>query len=304
MATSNGTGLRILWASDGSESALSAVPMLRRLVLPSTRRLLVLSVAPHSFIAGARPAPGQLLKVSAALKRRALAEAEQEAQRSATELDPVDVEVAARSTWGSPITEVLRQSRLDSSDLIVLGAKGHSNLRLILLGSVSQGVVQHATRPVLIARPSASDLSEVVVGFDGSPHARRAVEFLDAMELAPDIAVRLVFVIEPMLLPDGMPREFRKLAEQNADRIDERRLHSAREGLNLMAQKLRASGRRVETEAVEGLSGPTLDAIAARHGAALIVVGSRKPARERHYLLGSTAEKLVRHSRASVLVVR
>jgi nucleotide-binding universal stress UspA family protein len=35
-----------------------------------------------------------------------------------------------------------------------------------------------------------------------------------------------------------------------------------------------------------------------------VAVGSRKPSRVRHYLLGSTAERLVRHCAASVLVVR
>jgi nucleotide-binding universal stress UspA family protein len=304
MATPNGPGLRVLWASDGSESARTAIPLLRRAVLPATQRLVILSVAPHSFISGARPDPRLLLKVTPAIKRRALFEAEQEAQRSVTELDPVDTEIVALSCWGNPISEVLRQARLDGSDLIVLGAKGHSDLKLILLGSVSQGVVQHATRPVLVARRSASDLREVVVGFDGSPQARRAVEFVERLSLAADIAVRLVFVIEPLVLPEGMPREFRRMASENAENIDERRLHNARTGLNLTAQKLRASGRRVDTEVVTGQSGPILDAVAAQHRAGLIVVGSRKPARERHYLLGSTAEKLVRHSQASVLVVR
>jgi nucleotide-binding universal stress UspA family protein len=304
MATPNGSGLRVLWASDGSADALSAIPLLRRLVLPATQRLVVLSVAPHSFLSGSRPEPRLLARVSATLKRRALVEALQEAQRSATELDPVDTVVAAVSRWGNPINEVLRHARLDSSDLIVLGAKGHSNLRLILLGSVSQGVVQHSTRPVLIARPSASDAREIVVGFDGSTHSRRAIDFVERLDLAPDISLRLVFVIEPLLLPDGMPREFRRLATENAENIDERRLHNARVALNVTAQNLRKSGRRVDTEVVLGESGLVLEEVARRHGAALIVVGSRKPARERHYLLGSTAEELVRHSQTSVLVVR
>ena len=48
MATPNGSGLRVLWASDGSENARSAIPLLRRLVLPATRRLAVLAEAERS----------------------------------------------------------------------------------------------------------------------------------------------------------------------------------------------------------------------------------------------------------------
>ncbi len=58
------------------------------------------------------------------------------------------------------------------------------------------------------------------------------------------------------------------------------------------------------TEVLAGPAGPELDACARKHGADLIVVGSRKPSAARHFLLGSTAEKLVRHAHTSVLVVR
>lgn len=304
MALTNGAGLRILWATDGSETSRSAVPLLRNLILPSTLRLSVLSVAPHSLISGARPDPGFLTRSTPAARRRGLLEAEHVAQRAISELDPSSLEVEAISRWGNPIQEILRAARADGSDLIVLGAKGHSDLRLVLLGSVSQGVVHNATRPVLIARPAADTPSQVVVGFDGSNPARRAVEFLERLNLSASVLVRLVFVIEPFLLPDRMPSAYRRQAAANAQHIDERRLHEARFALDATASVLRAAGRRVETEVLTGPSAPILDAAAVRHGAGLIVVGSRRPSPARHYLLGSTAEKLVRHSRASVLVVR
>jgi len=304
MALTNGGGLRVLWATDGSETSRSAVPLLRYLILPSTLRLTVLSVAPHSMISGARPDPVFLTRTTPAARRRALLEAEHVAQRAISELDPSSVEVEAISKWGNPIHEILRAARADGSDLVVLGAKGHSDLRLVLLGSVSQGVVHNATRPVLIARPAADAPSQVVVGFDGSNPARRAAEFLERWNLSAAVLIRLVFVIEPFLMPDRMPSAYRRNAVENAQHIDERRLHEARFALDATARLLRNTGHRVETEVVNGPSAPVLDAAAVRHGAGLIVVGSRKPSPARHYLLGSTAEKLVRHSKASVLIVR
>src|SRR3989337_138179 len=113
MAPASRQKLPVLWATDGSASARNAVPLLRGLVLPA---------------------------------------AEQLAMREATALDP-PCRPDVLSRWGHPIQEVLRAARSLAADLIVLGAKGHSNLRILVLGSVSQGVVQHATLPVLIARP-------------------------------------------------------------------------------------------------------------------------------------------------------
>src|SRR3990172_3300754 len=127
MAPSEVRKLRVLWASDGSASAQAAIPLLQQLVLPAAESLIILTVAPHSILSGARPDPAFLARITPAARRRALVESEQLAQREATALDPpLKPEAVAR--WGHPIEEILRVARRAAADLIVLGAKGHSNL--------------------------------------------------------------------------------------------------------------------------------------------------------------------------------
>jgi nucleotide-binding universal stress UspA family protein len=255
------------------------------------------------MISGARPDPAFLTRITPAARRRAILESEDVAQQSATELDPSGIELEALARWGNPIEEVLRVSRTSRADLVVMGAKGHSNLGLILLGSVSQGVVQHSNRPVLVARPGASDVRRVLIGYDGTAHARRAVTFLDRLSLPPGVAIKLVYVVEPYSVPGGTPG-FRRRAMEEARLINEKGQADAQRALDSLAASLRASARRVETEVLHGASGPRLDEAARAYDADLLVVGSRKPSPESHYLLGTTAEKLVRHSHVSVLIVR
>jgi len=52
---------------------------------------------------------------------------------------------------GSPADEILRASK--GFDLIVIGAKGLSRFKRLLLGSVSNSVVQNSKVSVLIVRP-------------------------------------------------------------------------------------------------------------------------------------------------------
>jgi nucleotide-binding universal stress UspA family protein len=49
---------------------------------------------------------------------------------------------------------VLAAADEEDAEVIVLGSRGGSGFTSVLLGSVSYGVVHHATRPVLIIPPS------------------------------------------------------------------------------------------------------------------------------------------------------
>jgi nucleotide-binding universal stress UspA family protein len=297
-------GLRVLWATDGSARSQDAFPLLRQMVIPVTQKLTVLGVAPHSILSGARPDPAFLANVTPGARRKALLEAQEMAQREATALDPGMIETEALSRWGHPIEEILKVAAQSKADRIVMAAKGHSNLHLMFLGSVSQGVAQHTTRPLLIARPGTTTVRRVLLGYHGTRSAKKALAFLNRLALPEAAEVVLFTAIEPFTMPEGMPVGYRQQAMAESHRINERRHETARKALQALALQIEGSGRKVSTEVDSGPAAALLDRAARKHQADLIVLGSRRPSPERHYLLGSTAEKLVRHSHTSVLVVR
>lgn len=53
---------------------------------------------------------------------------------------------------GHAVEEIVKMARDGNFDLIVIGAKGISKFKEILLGSVSHGVTTHAPCPVLIVK--------------------------------------------------------------------------------------------------------------------------------------------------------
>jgi nucleotide-binding universal stress UspA family protein len=295
--------LRVLWATDGSGNSMNALPILRQMVLPVTEKVVVLTVAPHSIISPARPDPAFLTRVTPAAKRRALLEAHQLAERDAIALDP-SVAVEAVSKWGHPIEEILRTANQMKADLIVMAAKGHSNLRIALLGSVTQGVAQNTTRPLLIARPGADFVRKVILVYHGSRAAKKAFAFLNGLSLPVDAEIVLLTAIEPFTIPEGTPIAYRRRALAEAHQINDRRHRDAERALANLAGQIKEMGGRASTEVTAGPAAMILDDAARRHDADLIVVGSRRPTPQGHYLLGSTAEKLVRHAHTSVLVVR
>jgi nucleotide-binding universal stress UspA family protein len=69
----------------------------------------------------------------------------------------------------------------EGADLLVVGARGLGGFRGLLLGSVSQQCLHHATCPVAVVREGVQRAREgvgrIVVGIDGSDAARRALDW-------------------------------------------------------------------------------------------------------------------------------
>jgi nucleotide-binding universal stress UspA family protein len=87
-----------------------------------------------------------------------------------------DLDVVLETRIGNVTGEVLRAAV--SADLVVLGSRGHGRAEDLLVGSVSQHVVRHAPRPVVVVRPThAPDSRRIVVGVDGSVTSSAALDW-------------------------------------------------------------------------------------------------------------------------------
>lgn len=77
---------------------------------------------------------------------------EQKALEQAREYVPDSVSAAYHRCTGSPAEEILQFAKVRSVDLIVVGCRGLGFVEGVLLGSVSQTIVERAAVPVLVAR--------------------------------------------------------------------------------------------------------------------------------------------------------
>lgn len=137
--------MRILVAYDGSAASRRALDWAVRLAKDDTgSSVRVIGVAATLEATASIPDavdPGS----SVEMRRRDLAEA-------ASTLAAAGVPADTALKVGNPAEEIIAAGEEGDVDLILLGSTGAGRAVRFLLGSVSDRVVRHASRPVMVAR--------------------------------------------------------------------------------------------------------------------------------------------------------
>jgi nucleotide-binding universal stress UspA family protein len=139
----------------------------------------------------------------------------------------------------------------------------------------------------------------ILVPFDGSEAAERALTWACDVARAQQIPIHLMAVVEWSYFGVQNPME---LAQAQSEHIAEV-LHLRNEVLEPRAQQLRASGLDVELTVEPGPVTATILDIAERVHPQLIVVGRRGGSRLSKLLMGSTSSALVQTAPMPVVVV-
>jgi nucleotide-binding universal stress UspA family protein len=293
---------RILLATDGSECADTAGRVAVDLANRSGAELDV--VHAFEFVP-----PREYAGV--ALRLRSPGEFTKQGQRVLDEqvgrIREMGGEVAdARLCVGSPADQILCRAEASEADLIVVGRRGLGGVKRLLMGSVSEGVVQHARCPVLVVCGDGEvwPPARVVISDDTSEDARKAGE------LAAGIGG--LFGAEGVLV-QVYPRVLKSTQEMSAleSKIVDHALREAESELANRAEELAPllgsvpEVKLVVDEAEAGVDGvaPTILEEAAGAGVpSLISVGRRGLGAVQRARVGSVSTKVIRAARGPVLV--
>jgi nucleotide-binding universal stress UspA family protein len=138
---------RILVATDGSEASLHAARQGLQLGRALGAEVTALAVATVDYHAGIH-------------LHEEMLELEQTGQQALDQVEQLGTELGVRITKllvkGEPGPAIVRAAEEQGFDLLVLGAHRMGRLERVLLGSVSEHVVQNAPVPVLIVRQPPS----------------------------------------------------------------------------------------------------------------------------------------------------
>ncbi len=196
--------------------------------------------------------------------------------------------------------EIVRLAQEWSADLIVIGAKGHSTLDRVLLGSTSDFVATHAPCSVLVIRSNSSvtiDWSrenKVLVPFDDCDAARKSLSRLQALLPNGNAQIEMFHVIERPALLDETIRY---------DPIWYEKIKAKMEEAKPLLGSTLASKTSIEVVEANYTSEKICNELTAKK-IDLVSIGERGRSSISRAFLGSNSRYVLRHAPCSVLLVR
>ena len=147
---------RIVVGVDGSANAQRAVALLNRLPAPRGGHVTLVSAVDHlgvpSHPLAPRAAAATLVAEVKRINADSMAQAEKALASAEAALTGAGWRVRTRVTVGAPLRELLAIVDSADADLLVVGARGVSGMRRLLLGSVAEGALNRCPVPVLVVR--------------------------------------------------------------------------------------------------------------------------------------------------------
>jgi nucleotide-binding universal stress UspA family protein len=238
---------------------------------------------------------------------------ERSLERAKKQLSSLGYCVETELQLGHAAEKILEIAAARTPDLIVLGAKGLRSSINILLGGVSQHVVEYACCPVLIVRAPYHGFCRVLFVTDGSMASQSAACYLGKFPLPADAEVSLMHVLPPVQIPVMMESYYGGAwqtvyavprAPQEEEALRERETKLGEALLTRTHDLLQSYGLEATPVLTRGDAATEILEHARKNQIDLIVAGSRGLSQFKSLWMGSVSRKLVHYSNCSVLIVK
>ena len=141
---------KILLPTDFSDVAEKALACVKQLKDAGTKEVVILHVIKKDSLNVI--AQYSSIRDFREVENEVEGEARKKMARMEKELKEIGFHVKTRIETGFPFNEILRVENEENVSVIVMGSHGMSNIKEILLGSVSEKVIRKAKKPVLVIK--------------------------------------------------------------------------------------------------------------------------------------------------------
>jgi len=234
---------------------------------------------------------------------------------------------------GDPADEIRRVALEEKVDMVITATHGNSGIQRLLIGSVTEKLVKTLHCPLLVLHTQEGDslplptseikLHKILVGCDFSPDSKLAFDYGVSMAQKLQAELHLAHVIKPtehidLKASDYItvnPRDYiswhspnyfeiqMKISEENRERANELRRRLEKQLYFMLPEECR-SWCNPKTMLLDGEPYKELVDYAKKQEIDMIVLGIHGHTLWEKLMIGSTTDRVIRHSHCPVLAVR
>lgn len=310
--------MKILLATDGSESAKAARNFTAQFPFPEKSEIILLTVVEQDKT---HREDTNLLEQD---HQSVLREVEKTARETGEELvrnesvcfPDSGLQLSTVVRTGHPAEEIVEAAEELQVDVVIIGSHGLTGMKHFLLGSVSEKVLNHAPCSVIIVRKQGSDdtcndransngtrekadfVWNVLLAYDGSETARKAVSLCASIPFDASARIEGLTVIPLVkIYRQDLQLHMQKIIRQRK-RIAEQVIHNAFQGEKWNTPNVRTQIREC-TDAGQGILAAVKEL-----GTNLIFIGYKGKSAIKKFFLGSETDYVAKNAECAVWVVR
>ena len=220
-----------------------------------------------------------------------------ERHREALEKQGIEVRTILAPGPG-PIKAVVEESKEGRADLVVMSSHGQTGWIKFFLGSNAEKIARLAPTQILVVKGQdepAPAFKKILIPLDGSKRAEKAIPV--ALDIAPGGAASITLAgVSVVFQGHAFEGDMRAVVEPDLKRIQEY--------LDEQAEWLSSQGYQVDTVIRRGEPAEEILKLTEETSTDLVLMTSHGRTGLAVWLYGSVAERILRHSPCSVLVMK
>jgi nucleotide-binding universal stress UspA family protein len=218
-------------------------------------------------------------------------------------LEESGVNVDYQIVTGIPWIEIVDIAEKGSYSFIMIGSHGSNILDKMFLGSVTQNVVHHSSKPIFIFRfrenfkksvaPFCQDIfGKILYATDFSESSKKCIPYIDKMVNKTSQSLIILHVQDLRNLKHVPPEQIEEFNRIDLERLEELKVHFEKAGYG-----------RVMTLLSTGYSIPEILNYIRSEEPTILVIGKKGKSNIREMLLGGVAETMIHKSGIPVFIV-
>lgn len=220
-----------------------------------------------------------------------------ETKREALEKQGIEVRTMLAPGPG-PIEAVVKECKEGRADLVVLSSHGQTGWIRLFLGSNAEKIARLAPASILMVKgtdEAAPTFKNILIPLDGSKRAEKAMN--SALDIAPGGSASITLAgVSVVFKGHAFEGDMRAVVEPDLKRLEEY--------LDEQAEWLNAQGYQVDTVIRRGEPAEEILKLTEEISSDLVLMTSHGRTGLAVWLYGSVAERILRHSPCSVLVMK